>query len=376
MILDEATSHLDNDNEVHVQAALDDGADRPHGDRHRPPAVDDPRRRPDRRARRRARSSSSAPTTSWSPSTAPTPPSCGPAQLTVAVGRGELVTAGPLADLRVVDLSTVIAGPNCARYLADFGADVIKVERPGGDSLRNMAWRDERDGEGLWWKLANRNKRTIVARPQGRRRPGDGAAAWSTTPTCSSRTSGPARSSASDSVPRCCTAATPASCHPGVRVRPGRPVRRATGLRHDRRGDVGLRGDQRRAGRAAAACRRSLSPTRSPALAAAFATMVALHSGRGQVVDVNLLETMFQLMGPLPSLYALTGEQQPRLGSPGCRTPCPAGRTAARTGGGSPCRRAATRSPARVMAAARRRRRRAVPTFAGRTAHRDELEER
>ena len=56
----------------------------------------------------------------------------------------------PLADLRVVDLSTVIAGPNCARYLADFGADVVKVERPGtGDSLRNMAWRDPRDGDGI-----------------------------------------------------------------------------------------------------------------------------------------------------------------------------------------------------------------------------------
>jgi crotonobetainyl-CoA:carnitine CoA-transferase CaiB-like acyl-CoA transferase len=50
-------------------------------------------------------------------------------------------------------------------------------------------------------------------------------------------------------------------------------------------------------------------------LAAAFATMVAVHSGVGQVVDVNLLETLFQLMGPLISLYALTGEQQPRLGS-------------------------------------------------------------
>ncbi|MEM8746071.1 MAG: CoA transferase, partial [Actinomycetota bacterium] len=68
----------------------------------------------------------------------------------------------PLADLRVIDLSTVLAGPNCARYLADFGADVIKVERPGGDSLRNMAWRDPRDDEGLWWKLVNRNKRTVV----------------------------------------------------------------------------------------------------------------------------------------------------------------------------------------------------------------------
>ncbi|MGA0957432.1 MAG: CaiB/BaiF CoA transferase family protein, partial [Ilumatobacteraceae bacterium] len=69
----------------------------------------------------------------------------------------------PLSNLRVIDLSTVIAGPNCARYLADFGADVIKVERPDtGDSLRNMAWKDPRDGVGLWWKLANRNKRTIA----------------------------------------------------------------------------------------------------------------------------------------------------------------------------------------------------------------------
>ncbi|HRE00713.1 MAG TPA: CoA transferase, partial [Ilumatobacteraceae bacterium] len=71
--------------------------------------------------------------------------------------------SGPLSDLRVIDLSTVIAGPKCAAYLADFGADVIKVERPGsGDTLRNMAWRDPRDDQGMWWKLVNRNKRTIA----------------------------------------------------------------------------------------------------------------------------------------------------------------------------------------------------------------------
>jgi crotonobetainyl-CoA:carnitine CoA-transferase CaiB-like acyl-CoA transferase len=70
---------------------------------------------------------------------------------------------GPLSDIRVLDISTVLAGPNCARYFADFGADVIKVERPDtGDSLRGMAWRDPRDGSGLWWKLVNRNKRNIA----------------------------------------------------------------------------------------------------------------------------------------------------------------------------------------------------------------------
>ena len=73
------------------------------------------------------------------------------------------MNSGPLRGLRVIDISAVLAGPNCARYLADFGADVIKVERPdGGDSLRNLAWRDPRDGEGLWWKVVNRNKRTIA----------------------------------------------------------------------------------------------------------------------------------------------------------------------------------------------------------------------
>src|SRR5690606_5738125 len=51
------------------------------------------------------------------------------------------------------------------------------------------------------------------------------------------------------------------------------------------------------------------------ALVAAFATMVAVHSGVGQVVDVNLLESLSQLMGPLMSVWRTRGELQPRLGS-------------------------------------------------------------
>jgi crotonobetainyl-CoA:carnitine CoA-transferase CaiB-like acyl-CoA transferase len=51
------------------------------------------------------------------------------------------------------------------------------------------------------------------------------------------------------------------------------------------------------------------------ALAAAFAAMVAVHSGVGQVVDVNLIESLMQIMGPLPSLWLRQGIHQPRLGS-------------------------------------------------------------
>ena len=72
-------------------------------------------------------------------------------------------STGPLADLRVIDLATVLAGPGCARYLGDFGADVIKVERPGaGDTLRALGWRDPRDDVSFFWKLGGRNKRSIV----------------------------------------------------------------------------------------------------------------------------------------------------------------------------------------------------------------------
>jgi len=69
-------------------------------------------------------------------------------------------TTGPLAGLRVIDLSTVLAGPLAAQVLGDYGADVIKVEHPSsGDSFRSHG--RTKDGVGLWWKSVSRNKRCI-----------------------------------------------------------------------------------------------------------------------------------------------------------------------------------------------------------------------
>ena len=66
----------------------------------------------------------------------------------------------PLKGLRVIDASTVIAGPTIGMLMGDFGADVIKVEHPRGDVLRNTGY--QKDGVGLWFKMANRNKRCVT----------------------------------------------------------------------------------------------------------------------------------------------------------------------------------------------------------------------
>ncbi len=68
---------------------------------------------------------------------------------------------GPLAGIRVLELGSLIAGPFCAKTLADFGAEVLKVEPPGdGDPLRR--WRRMRNGTSLWWQVQSRNKKSIT----------------------------------------------------------------------------------------------------------------------------------------------------------------------------------------------------------------------
>ena len=69
--------------------------------------------------------------------------------------------SGPLSGLKVLELGTLIAGPLCARLLAEFGAEVIKIEAPeGGDQLRQ--WRKMVDGTSLWWYVQARNKKSVT----------------------------------------------------------------------------------------------------------------------------------------------------------------------------------------------------------------------
>ncbi len=221
---------------------------------------------------------------------------------------------GPLADLRVIDVATVVAGPGCARYLADFGADVIKVERPGGDTVRDLGWKDPRDDTSVWWKIVSRNKRTIELDLKD---PEDLAVMRT---LC-------------DSADVLVENFRPGTLErlglgPDVlhRTNPDLVITRVTGF-----GQSGPYKDRAAfatqaealSGFAAINGEPDGAPLLPPialtdevtAIVAAFATMVAVHSGVGQVVDVNLMESMLQMMGPLVPLYGMFGQTQERLGA-------------------------------------------------------------
>ena len=68
---------------------------------------------------------------------------------------------GPLKGIKVLELGTLIAGPFASRLLAEFGADVVKVEAPdGGDPIRK--WRVLHEGNSLWWAVQARNKKSLT----------------------------------------------------------------------------------------------------------------------------------------------------------------------------------------------------------------------
>ena len=80
-----------------------------------------------------------------------------------------MTAARPLAGLKVLELGALIAGPFCAKILAEFGAVVVKIEPPGqGDPLRK--WRYLKDGTSVWWHVQSRGKKSIaldLRKPEG-----------------------------------------------------------------------------------------------------------------------------------------------------------------------------------------------------------------
>jgi crotonobetainyl-CoA:carnitine CoA-transferase CaiB-like acyl-CoA transferase len=282
---------------------------------------------------------------------------------------------GPLADIRVLDLATVVAGPGAARYLADFGADVLKIERPDvGDSTRGLGLPDPRDGTSAYWKLVGRNKRCATLDLKS----DEGRAA----------------------VLRLVDDAHVVieNFRPGVLERlglgpdvllernPALVVCRVTAFGQDgpyaqRPGFATLA--EAMSGFAAINGEAEGGPLLPPialtdevtALAAAFAVMTALHSGVGQVVDVTLLESLLQCMGPLVPAYGLTGYLQPRQGSslpysvPRGTWRCSDGRWVAVSASADTVGR-------RVMQLIGLGHRDDLQTFAGRIAARDEVDSR
>ena len=224
----------------------------------------------------------------------------------------------PLADVRVIDMASVFAGPGAARHLADFGADVIKVEPPSGDPARRIGWTEEGDPDSLFWKLIGRGKRSVVLDlKQADRR------------ELLLRLVERSQVLVENMRP---TKLEALGLGPDVLLQrnPALVILRITGF--GQTGPYALRpGFATLAEAMSGWADLSGTPEGGPllppvaltddvtAIMGAFAVMVALRhaeqTGEGQVIDLSLLESMLQLMGPLPSAYARLGYLQPRLGS-------------------------------------------------------------
>lgn len=225
---------------------------------------------------------------------------------------------GPLEGITVIDCSTIFAGPSACRHLADFGADVIKIERPGvPDGARHLG---ERDGEdSFYWRLVGRNKRPIeldIKHPAGRElllrlvRRAD-VFVENFRPGTLERLSLDPETVLLKENPRLI-------------------VLRVTGFGQDGpyAGRAGF-GTIAEAMSTLAHCTGQPDgpPTLPPIALAdevtgwqgAFAIMVALYhrlrTGEGQVIDANLLEGLVDIIGPSPAVYHRTGHVDQRIGS-------------------------------------------------------------
>lgn len=228
------------------------------------------------------------------------------------------MTEGPLRGIRVVDASTILAGPLACQILGDFGADVVKIEHPTKvDGMRGHG--PAKDGVPLWWKEISRNKRTVglsLSQP-------DGAALFLRL------------AATADVVVENFRPGTlerwgvgPAELHA---VNPRLVIVRITGF-----GQTGPYAARAGFGTLAEAMSgfahltgQADGPPTLPAfgladsiagIAASSAVSMALfererNGGAGQVVDLNLLEPIMTAVGPGPTVYQQTGEVGTRHGN-------------------------------------------------------------
>jgi crotonobetainyl-CoA:carnitine CoA-transferase CaiB-like acyl-CoA transferase len=224
---------------------------------------------------------------------------------------------GPLVGVRVLDVSTVLAGPLTCQILGDYGADVIKIEHPRGDSMRGHG--RSKDGVSLWWKMVSRNKRCVALYLGD----AEGAEVFR-------------RLAATADV-------VVESFRPGTFERWGlgyEALREANpGLVLVRISGFGQTGPYREragfgtlaeamSGFAAITGEPDGPPTLPPfgladsiaGLTAANATLMALyhrdaHGGAGQEIDVSILEPLVTVLGPQPTIYDQLGEIPERTGN-------------------------------------------------------------
>jgi crotonobetainyl-CoA:carnitine CoA-transferase CaiB-like acyl-CoA transferase len=224
-------------------------------------------------------------------------------------------TNGPLRGVRVLDLSRLFAGNLLTQVLADFGAEVIKVEPPGGDTLR--AWKTK--GVPVHWKLHARSKKSLcldLRKPEAR------ALLLQLVPSAAMLVES-FRPGTLEKM----------ELAPGVllKANPRLVVVRISGWGQDgpysKRPGFGslIEGMSGFAAMNGFADREPVLPPMYMAdgyagLYGAAAAMIALrevekNGGRGQVIDLPLLDPLFMMLGPQVAQYRLSGEVKPRTGS-------------------------------------------------------------
>jgi crotonobetainyl-CoA:carnitine CoA-transferase CaiB-like acyl-CoA transferase len=225
-------------------------------------------------------------------------------------------TIGPLQGIKVLDVATLFAGPLAATLLGDFGADVIKIEHPRGDPVRSHG--HVKDGVNLWWKMIGRNKRTItlnLSKPEAQAILLDLAAQ-------------------ADALIENFRPGTLEAWNIGPRElqarNPGLVIARVTGFGQEgpyrRRPGFGTLAESM-SGFASITGMPDGPPTLPPfgladgitALATASAVMMALRhrdlTGKGQIVDMAIIEPILTILGPQPTWFDQLGVIQQRTGN-------------------------------------------------------------